>query len=146
MQVTSASEANSDHMRRSPHPYTASRRWAQFIPSGVMLLVITYLSIFRTPVPLVLQDVALLDKWGHMLAYAVWAMCLLADCTRAHINGKYFLAAAFTLSYGGLMELVQLFFCPLRQGDWLDWLADAIGIGLALLLFAAAKALLPHKR
>ena len=142
-----ATAANSDTMRPQ-QPYATSRRWAHFIPSGVMLLGITYLSIFKTTVPLPLQDVALLDKWGHMLAYAVWALCLLTDCTRTHVPAKhvYTLSAAITLIYGALMELVQYFFCPLRQGEWLDWLADAIGIGLALLLFAGVKAILSHKR
>ena len=144
MQAICATVANSDHMPLSPQSYTASRRWTLFIPSGVMLLAITYLSIFKTPVPVALQDVALLDKWGHMLAYAVWTVCLLADFSRARIRHTYILSAAIAVLYGGLMELMQYLFCPLRQGEWLDWLADCIGVVLALLLFAGVRVLISN--
>jgi len=40
------------------------------------------------------------------------------------------------LAYGALIEVLQGF-TDYRQGDWHDLLADAIGIGLAALVFAA---------
>lgn len=38
------------------------------------------------------------------------------------------------LAYGALIEVLQGFTVH-RQGDWRDWVADAVGIGLAVLAF-----------
>ena len=148
MPVTSASEANSNHMPRTLRSYIASHRWVHFVPSGVMLLAITYMSIVKAPMPAPLQDVAFADKWGHMLAYAVWAICMLCDCSRAGMSRTrvYVLSSSLTIAYGGLMEIVQYCFCPLRQGDWLDWLADIVGVCVAMLLYRVVSALLHVKR
>jgi VanZ family protein len=40
------------------------------------------------------------------------------------------------LAYGGLIEVLQLF-VPNRDGEWGDWLADAVGIGIGALLAVA---------
>lgn len=37
------------------------------------------------------------------------------------------------LAYGGAIEIAQSYLPP-REGDWLDLLADAVGISLGLLL------------
>lgn len=112
-----------------------------------MLLAITYLSIFKVPEIPPLEEVVFADKWGHMLAYAVWAWCLLADGTRAGWPKRrcYMVAIILTIAYGGLMEIIQHYCFTYRQGEWLDWLADITGIVLATLLFCGVSAILHHK-
>lgn len=106
-----------------------------------MLSAITYLSLIKIPTLPPLQDVAFADKWGHMLAYAVWAACIIVDCLRAHVSRRsiYIITPLFTIAYGGLMELMQHYFFPPRTGEWLDWLADSVGVAAVLVMCAIAE-------
>ena len=40
-----------------------------------------------------------------------------------------------SIAYGGLTELMQEFFVPLRTGDWLDFLADSAGALIGAMVF-----------
>ena len=55
-------------------------------------------------------------------------------------NVPYYLLGTLSLLYGGIIEIIQENFVSQRLGDWLDFLADAGGVLLALLLFFVAKA------
>lgn len=113
------------------------RRWRCFVPSLFVWAGITWLSLIKAvPVPL-MENIPLADKWGHMVAYMVFALCLAGDGYRAQmpVSRICLLAALLPAAYGGLIELVQPYFPP-RQGEWLDWLADCIGVVAGMALFS----------
>ncbi|HSW19464.1 MAG TPA: VanZ family protein [Ramlibacter sp.] len=77
------------------------------------------------------------DKVNHALAFAVLAIqgCL---CWRAHAPR----VLSGLLAYGALIEALQSL-TPARSAEWLDLLADMVGLGLgwmALRLIAARRA------
>lgn len=84
----------------------------------------------------VMGDIPLADKWGHMLAYLVLAICMAGDGLRARLRTKtlYMISVLLPIAYGGLMEIVQLH-CPPRSAEWTDWLADGIGTAIGVVLF-----------
>ena len=65
------------------------------------------------------------DKAQHAMGFA--ALTFLGLLT---FNSKSLQVAAAMLTYGGLIEVIQAV-SGWRSGDWLDLLADAIGIALA---------------
>lgn len=124
-------------MPHSRMSYTHRRRW-HFLPSLLVLIGITYLSLIKQVPYAVIGDIPLADKWGHMLAYMVLALCLAGDGYRVRLKAPVLFAIALLLplAYGGLMEWAQ-YYCPPRRCDWVDWLADAIGAAVGIALFAA---------
>jgi len=86
------------------------------------------------------------DKVLHLINFLILA--LLAYRTFAFSSRKFFSlhpgvkAAGFSLFYGALLECIQSRI-PGRQGDVADWLADAIGVLVASVIFRISK--LPHK-
>lgn len=72
-----------------------------------------------------------------MVAYMVLALCIASDDWRVKIPNKviYLSAVLFPIIYGGLIEITQQYFPP-RQAEWLDWLADIIGVLTGVGLFA----------
>ena len=114
----------------------SSLRWWHFVPSFVVWAGITYLSLIKALPFRVMEDVPLADKWEHMVAYLVFALCLAGDSYRARIDARviYMVALLLPICYGGLIELIQPYIPP-RSGEWLDWAADCIGAGIGVALF-----------
>ncbi len=96
------------------------------------------------PVPEVpeLQDVPLMDKWVHFVMYggvclACWLDRLL-QWRRQHggwglelSSGFVAFTALFPSLLGGGLELWQAYLTTCRSGEWLDWVADMVGVVLA---------------
>lgn len=79
-----------------------------------------------------------LDKILHLLAFLVLAAIPAAALTGA----RWVLAAAvFLIVVGGGIEVAQSF-VPTRVASGLDWVMDAVGIGLGVVLGRAATPLL----
>jgi VanZ family protein len=70
------------------------------------------------------------DKLNHVAAFAV--LGLLA---RVAWPAQALQRWALLLAYGGLLELAQGL-TPNRSAEWSDWLADALGLLLAVVLWA----------
>ena len=95
-------------------------------PSLLVGAGIVYLSLFHAAS---LQlDVDNPDKFGHLLAYLVWTLCLTADLWRDGVpfGWRVFWAVVFPIVFGGAIEVIQSFFPP-RAAEWLDWYADFSG-------------------
>lgn len=76
------------------------------------------------------------DKLQHAAAFCVLAVVASAGWgpgVRASV-----LITAGLLLYGAGIEVMQAWL-PTREGSWLDWLADAVGIGLGWALLAVLR-------
>lgn len=94
----------------------------------------TVLVLSLLPVPAGLQVFSWQDKLEHAAAFL--ALGLLGQFAwprhARHVAGGL-------LAYGALIEVAQSF-TAWRTGDAADWLADALGVGLALLVVRARRA------
>jgi VanZ family protein len=77
-------------------------------------------------------DVQISDKLVHFLMFLIPAFWIGSTIDRRHL----LLAGAGLLIYGALLELAQSWLNWGRAAEWMDFLADAIGVvaGLALAL------------
>lgn len=81
------------------------------------------------------------DKLNHTVAFAALGFCAALGWPAPRWARLAVLAAL--LAFGGMIELVQ-HFVPNRSAEWGDLLADAIGIGLGVLLATALLRLRPE--
>lgn len=90
---------------------------------ALLLAVITWLALTPAPPP---EAALLWDKLNHLGAFACLAVAACMGFRRGWV-----VVALGLLAYGGLIEVLQSF-TPTRVGEWVDLLADAIGIALGL--------------
>lgn len=100
--------------------------------SILVLSAIAYLSLLREPT-ISLPYVIGIDKWIHAIMYLVLTLTLLWDSQQR--PKLWWIAAVFSAIFGGFIEVLQeQFFYP-RTGDWMDWLADCIGVIVAIIVW-----------
>lgn len=91
--------------------------------------IICLIPIPETP----LDDVPMIDKWTHFVMYGSLCSVIFAEYAYRHIkpNIKRLAIGGVLLPIimGGLIELAQAY-CTggNRSGDWMDWIADSIGV------------------
>lgn len=115
--------------------------WKTIVVAGMVL----YASLLRDP-HFSLPPVAHGDKWAHMLMYALLGGIAWWDSTRCGVKAwwRVLVAVVLPILYGGIIEWVQgRWFYP-RTGDWVDWMADAIGVligcGIVMAIYAIKDA------
>ena len=101
------------------------------------IALIWYLSIwFSPPEEMELPSISFLDKWTHLVMYGGTCSVIWFEYLRHHrtLDVKQLFVWAWLLPtlMGGLIELVQAYCTATRSGEWLDWLADAVGVTLAV--------------
>lgn len=80
------------------------------------------------------------DKLNHVLAFA--GPCFAGLAARAGRGWRSALTIALgLLLWGGLLEALQGLLPP-RSAEWLDLLADAVGVAAGALAYASARRLL----
>jgi VanZ family protein len=94
---------------------------------ALMLAAITWLALW--PITEQLPGTGW-DKANHLLAFAALALC----ARWAWPLARWVYGAAALLTYGGLIELLQTQLPP-RSGEWVDLLADGLGIAIGLALY-----------
>ena len=111
------------------------KRLLNYLPTFVVACLILYLSVFHHPSESV-QLFTGADKLVHLMMYLTLAFVMVWDMKRVYIDGDKTKLIAFVSCslYGGLMELCQQYFTPFRTGDWLDWLADCVGVVIGILI------------
>ena len=108
----------------------------------LMLILITVLSLMpghEFPE----TDVPLTDKWAHWLMYGSWTLVVLWEDGKrktAHRFGRTVLLLLFIAAWSGLMELAQAYLTTTRSGEWLDLLANVIGVVCGWALFSVWSA------
>ena len=97
--------------------------------------VVCLIPIPETP----LSGVTLIDKWTHVVLYTILGCCIWIETVRSRqkLSNKqlFILTFAAPIIMGGLIEIVQAT-CTggNRSGEWMDFLADSIGVVLSLLI------------
>ena len=100
--------------------------------SIVVLSAIAYVSLLREP-NISLPYVIGMDKWIHAIMYLVLTLTLLWDSQQS--PKLWWIVGVFSAIFGGFIEVLQeQFFYP-RTGDWMDWLADCIGVIVAIIVW-----------
>lgn len=106
--------------------------------SLLCILTIWFLSFFNPP-ETELEEVPFIDKWVHILMYGGTCTVLWIEYIRSHTTlnkGKLFRWAWLApIVMSGIIELLQEY-CTnhQRSGDWLDFVANSIGVTLAVVL------------
>ena len=85
-----------------------------------------------------LGDVPFMDKWTHMVMYASLTLVIWIQYMRSHQKVNWWRLTAggilLPVAWGGLMELAQAYLTTYRSGDWIDFVANCIGVAIATLL------------
>ena len=109
--------------------------------------VVCLIPIPETP----LSGVTLIDKWTHDALYTILGCCIWIETVRSRqkLSNKqlFILTFAAPIIMGGLIEIVQAT-CTggNRSGEWMDFLADSIGVVLSLLIGILLAACLSKRK
>jgi VanZ family protein len=101
----------------------------------LLLFVGTHVPVERVPQPARTQD-----KWAHIIAFAILSAMFATtwELSAGRLNHRHLARAWFIITlYGAFEEATQ----PLvgRYASILDWLADAVGAALGILLFVSLR-------
>lgn len=116
-----------------------AKRLLRFYPLTLLCIaLIWFLSLFFMPPETPLNDVAFIDKWTHLVMYGGTSSVLWWEYIRHHERlcaWKLWLYAVIGMvAMGGVIELIQAYCTTNRSGEWLDFLADSIGVGIGALI------------
>ena len=107
---------------------------------------ILYVSLVRDP-GISLPSIDGADKWVHILMYAILGIAIYWDSIRQKMSGwlLWLIAMVLPMVYGGIIEIAQeRWFAP-RSGEWMDWLADCIGVVVGVVLVMIIKRLYSNR-
>jgi len=98
----------------------------------LLALAIVLLSLLPIPDIKLTEDVPLADKWTHMVMYGVLTLAIWIDYRRAHQQYNVWRLLIFAvlapIAMGGTLELMQAYLTTCRSGEWLDFVANTIGV------------------
>ncbi|MBQ7462180.1 MAG: VanZ family protein [Bacteroidaceae bacterium] len=115
-----------------------------------LLLVLTIILLSLLPMPdmKIGKEVPLADKWTHMVMYAALTLAIWFDYKRSHQRYDalrlFIFAFLAPIAMGGVLEIMQAKLTTQRSGEWLDFVADAIGVCIGTALGLLIK--VPKKR
>jgi len=99
----------------------------------ILLIWILSLTPFFPETPL--DNVAMVDKWVHLVMYGGTCGVIWLEYARQHKRPDYeelfFWAWLAPILMSGALELIQEYCTVTRTGNWLDLAANAIGTTLA---------------
>ena len=100
-----------------------------------LLWILSLLPFFpETP----LDNVEFIDKWVHFIMYGGTCLVICMEYIWKHRSPDYeklfFWAWLMPVIMGGVLELLQAYCTTTRNGDWLDFSANATGVTLAGIL------------
>ena len=106
--------------------------------SHFVIAVVIILSLAPIPEMPRLPNINLLDKWAHFVMYGGMCLVIWWEYWRQHrqIDWQHATIGAILLPIilGILLELDQTYLTSCRTGDWLDAVANAIGVILGAVL------------
>ena len=100
-----------------------------------MVWILSLLPFFpETP----LDNVEFIDKWVHFIMYGGTCLVIWVEYVLKHKSPDYkklfFWAWLAPVIMGGVLELMQAYCTTTRNGDWLDFVANATGVTLAAIV------------
>lgn len=112
----------------------------------IAIWILCLIPIPETP----LDNISFIDKWTHFVMYGGLCAVLWMEYGHRHLSIDKRKAIVWIviapIIMGGLIELAQAYCTSgVRNGDWLDWATDAVGvligqvIGIPLGLFLSRK-------
>lgn len=112
--------------------------------SLICTLAITILSLAPIGAPEVAQDVPFFDKWAHFVMYGGLSFLLFLESHKRPITLPLAISLLlYACLLGGLMEIGQATLTTYRSGEWLDFVADSIGVLLGCPIALLAKKYFP---
>lgn len=107
-----------------------------FVPAIVVALGIFLLSTFLS-IPVRVEGIGYLDKIEHAFAYFVLMSSFMFAFKKTEIlttKRSYYLLVGAS-AYGFLLELAQYTFFPNRYFEWVDAMANVLGVIIGYLIF-----------
>lgn len=108
----------------------------KFPLSTFCVLLIWYLCLFRPPHIKQLDNIVGFDKIVHTTMYLGTCSLFWLEYLRSHYHWRRWhlalLAVVFPILMSGVIELAQEYLTEYRSGDWFDFLANSIGVLLAM--------------
>lgn len=107
--------------------------------SLTLILVVIYLSFFKPP-SVEIASIPGMDKIAHICMYGGLSGMLWIEFLRNHRRYDEVLWHAWAgavlcpLAMSGIIELLQQYCTTYRGGDWMDFLANSVGVTLATLI------------
>lgn len=122
------------------------KRYPLALLAAISIAVLSLIPIPEVNPPV---EVPLADKWVHMLMYGTLCCVIWWEYLRSHRQKNWlrivFFAFLAPIVMGGALELAQRYLTTCRSGEWLDFVANSIGVllativGLAFCWFAKGK-------
>ena len=107
-----------------------------FVPAGIVMTGIFLLSTFLS-VPVQIGGISYIDKWQHCFAYCVLIISFMWAFRQANLLS--FRLSIYLLIggsvYGFLLELTQYNFFPGRYFEWIDAVANVLGVFIGFSIF-----------
>ena len=116
------------------------RRLKKYPLSILVILILCYLSFFRPPSSVSKIDIPHLDKLVHFCMYfgfssILWFEFFKSKDSKTPKSKCLIHASLFPILMSGIIELLQEYCTSYRGGDWLDFLANSLGVVVATVLF-----------
>ncbi len=100
----------------------------QIIGSFLILVLLIYLHFMQPPS--IDISLTLVDKLAHFLMFFFTMMWFMYVTPKPH----QLLVGVSLILFGLVLEYIQMNFLPDRTFEWLDWIADGIGVVLSFFI------------
>ena len=122
---------------------------SRYYRSVLIGLLILWLSLSggSSLVPGGFLNVPYIDKIGHFFMYMFFAAVLLLDsCLWKSDRGVRYIILIIPVTFGALMEILQLLLTRARKAEALDLAADILGIGAGIIFALTVRRMLKKIR
>lgn len=107
----------------------------RFYPLTLLCLALIFFLSLLIDVPeSKLNDVTYIDKWTHFIMYGGTCSVMWWEYLRCHDRVEWWKLWLYAIIgmvvLGGVIELLQAYCTAHRSGEWLDFVADSLGVAL----------------